>query len=122
MPGNLQAVAWGFVGSMRRLRQWLRVLGAYPGAILLTPHYFGTQVDAQDLFRYVAFCMRSKRSCSPGVQLAERTITDDLEFLIAHTVDPRGADYAGGAAGCLAGLLCRRAWPSSKKGDSNPMC
>lgn len=28
--------------------------------------------------------------------VAERTITDDLEFLISQTVDPRRADYAGG--------------------------
>jgi Limiting CO2-inducible proteins B/C beta carbonyic anhydrases len=26
--------------------------------------------------------------------VAERTITDDLEYLISHTVDPRKADYA----------------------------
>ena len=30
-------------------------------------------------------------------QLAERTITDDLEFMIDHTVDARRADYAGRA-------------------------
>ena len=26
--------------------------------------------------------------------MAERTITDDLEYLIGHTVDPAKADYA----------------------------
>lgn len=29
-----------------------------------------------------------------GVQIAERTIHDDMEFLIKQTVDPRKADYA----------------------------
>ena len=28
------------------------------------------------------------------LQVAERTITDDLEYLIRHTVDPSKADYA----------------------------
>ena len=28
------------------------------------------------------------------MQVAERTITDDLEYLIAQTVDPKKADYA----------------------------
>ena len=38
---------------------------------------------------------RGIASCLACLQLAERTITDDLEFLIAHTVDKRKADYAG---------------------------
>lgn len=29
-----------------------------------------------------------------GAQIAERTISDDMEYLIKHTVDPRKADYA----------------------------
>jgi Limiting CO2-inducible proteins B/C beta carbonyic anhydrases len=31
---------------------------------------------------------------SSAAQVAERTITDDLEFLISKTVDPQKADYA----------------------------
>lgn len=34
--------------------------------------------------------------------LAERTITDDLEYLISQTVDPSKADYAGAGAGAAA--------------------
>lgn len=34
-------------------------------------------------------------SHAPALQLADRTIADDLEYLIRHTVDPRKADYAG---------------------------
>ena len=35
-------------------------------------------------------------SAAVAAQVAERTITDDLEYLISHTVDPKKADYAGG--------------------------
>ena len=31
--------------------------------------------------------------------MAERTISDDLEFLISQAVDPKKADYAGGLRG-----------------------
>lgn len=37
--------------------------------------------------------------------VAERTITDDLEYLISQTVDPSKADYAGAAGGLGAAVV-----------------
>lgn len=34
--------------------------------------------------------------------MAERTISDDLEFLISQAVDPKKADYAGEEGGVVA--------------------
>ena len=54
-------------------------------------------------------------------KVAERTITDDLEYLISKAVDPAKADYAGGhhavrlvciGSPAMAGCCCLSTWAS----------
>ena len=39
---------------------------------------------------------RTPTTAADITKVAERTISDDLEFLISQAVDPKKADYAGG--------------------------